>query len=100
MDYDGMMGVPITFLDKYNPEQFEIIGITKKVGFHLRTKIYPNQIQVDADGKRSTVSKLNDGANIKLPSPPANKTHYIVDDEYFVQLYARILIKRKVTKWR
>jgi len=26
MDYEGMMGVPITFIDKYNPEQFEIIG--------------------------------------------------------------------------
>lgn len=26
-DYDGVMGVPITFLDKYNPEQFEIIGM-------------------------------------------------------------------------
>lgn len=26
-DYDGLMGVPVTFLDKYNPEQFEIIGI-------------------------------------------------------------------------
>jgi hypothetical protein len=26
-DYDGVMGVPITFLDKYNPEQFEIIDI-------------------------------------------------------------------------
>lgn len=25
MDYNGVMGVPITFLDKYNPEQFEII---------------------------------------------------------------------------
>ncbi len=25
-DYDGIMGVPITFMDKYNPEQFEIIG--------------------------------------------------------------------------
>lgn len=25
-DYDGMMGVPITFLEKYNPEQFEIVG--------------------------------------------------------------------------
>lgn len=25
MDYDGIMGVPITFLDKYNPSQFEII---------------------------------------------------------------------------
>jgi hypothetical protein len=26
-DYDGLIGVPDTFLDKYNPEQFEIIGI-------------------------------------------------------------------------
>ena len=26
MDYDGIMGVPITFLDKFNPNQFEIIG--------------------------------------------------------------------------
>ena len=26
----GIMGVPITFLDKYNPEQFEIIGIAKR----------------------------------------------------------------------
>lgn len=25
-DYDGVMGVPITFMDKYNPEQFEILG--------------------------------------------------------------------------
>lgn len=37
-DYDGVMGVPITFLDKYNPEQFEIIGcsgtfaLTKELG--------------------------------------------------------------------
>ena len=29
MDYDGIMGVPITFLDKYNPEQFEIVAIRK-----------------------------------------------------------------------
>ena len=26
-DFDGIMGVPITFLDKYNPEQFELLGI-------------------------------------------------------------------------
>ena len=30
MDWDGAMGVPITFLDKYNPEQFEVIGITDR----------------------------------------------------------------------
>ncbi|MDO4782042.1 MAG: adenine-specific methyltransferase EcoRI family protein [Capnocytophaga felis] len=29
MDYDGVMGVPITFLDKYNPEQFEIVAFRK-----------------------------------------------------------------------
>ena len=27
MDYDGVMGVPISFLHKYNPEQFEIVGL-------------------------------------------------------------------------
>ena len=27
MDYDGIMGVPISFLHKYNPEQFEIVGM-------------------------------------------------------------------------
>lgn len=31
-DYDGLMGVPITFLDKYNPAQFEIIGLCASHG--------------------------------------------------------------------
>ena len=31
-DYDGAMGVPITFLDKYCPEQFEIVGATESEG--------------------------------------------------------------------
>ena len=43
IDWDGAMGVPITFLDKYNPEQFEVLGITdrdnnsglKTKGIHL-----------------------------------------------------------------
>jgi len=32
MDYDGEMGVPITFLDKHNPDQFEIIGLDRYTG--------------------------------------------------------------------
>ena len=31
MDYEGVMGVPITFLDKYCPEQFEIVGLDRYV---------------------------------------------------------------------
>lgn len=33
MDYAGAMGVPITFLDKYNPEQFEILGLSASAGY-------------------------------------------------------------------
>lgn len=31
-DYEGVMGVPITFMDKYNPDQFEILGATESEG--------------------------------------------------------------------
>jgi len=31
-DYDRAMGVPVTFLDKYNPEQFEIVGSSRELG--------------------------------------------------------------------
>jgi hypothetical protein len=34
-DYDGAMGVPISFLDKYNPEQFEIIGSSRELGMPM-----------------------------------------------------------------
>lgn len=32
VDYDGLMGVPITFLNRYDPEQFEIIGQSRELG--------------------------------------------------------------------
>ena len=40
-DYNGAMGVPISFLDKYNPEQFEILGITDRDNNSgLKIKVY------------------------------------------------------------
>jgi hypothetical protein len=40
-DYDGHMGVPITFIDKYNPEQFEIIGLgISNSGIEIGVKPY------------------------------------------------------------
>lgn len=38
-DYPGAMGVPITFLDKYNPEQFEIIGIDRVLVEEITGKV-------------------------------------------------------------
>lgn len=93
-DYDGVMGVPITFLDKYCPEQFEILGITK-TWFGGATKIYPQQIQIDKKGKQSSVTKLNDGATLKLSKPPYGTTYYMVGDEIYIQLYARLLIQKR-----
>lgn len=93
-DYKGVMGVPISFLDKYSPEQFEILGITK-TWFKFANKTYPRQVQVSKNGNKSVVTKLNDGATLKRSNPPFDKTYYIVDDEYYEQLYARLLIKHR-----
>ena len=93
-DFDGAMGVPITFLDKYNPEQFEILAITK-TWYGAATKKYPEQEQVDKNGKRSKVTKLNDGAVIKLKSPPPGQTYYTIGDDCYIQTYPRIIIRRK-----
>lgn len=93
-DYTGVMGVPITFLDKYSPEQFEIIGISK-TWFGAASKVYGQQIQVDKNGKKSVVTKLNDGPVLKVSVPPVGKTYYVVDNEFYVQAYARILIRNK-----
>ena len=93
-DYYGSMGVPLTFLDKHNPDQFEILGITK-TWFGMATKIYPEQIQVDKDGTEKRVSKLNDGAVIEVAEPPVGKTYYKVDGKTYIQTYPRILIRRR-----
>ena len=90
-DYDGVMGVPISFLDKYCPEQFVILGITK-TWFGGASKTYGEQIQV-SDGARSRVSKLNDGAAIEIAEVPTG-TYYIVEGRMFIQVYARVLIRR------
>lgn len=46
MDYDGVMGAPITFLDKYCPSQFEILGLDRYVNGNK----YPNK-RMFIDGK-------------------------------------------------
>lgn len=93
-DHDGVMGVPISFLDKYNPEQFEVVGITRAWSGDA-AKVYPKQVQVDPDGKRTTVTKLNDSAALMVEATPSGKTYYEVNGRLFVKTYARILIRRR-----
>jgi hypothetical protein len=58
-DYDGVMGVPITFLNHYNPEQFEILGMCENIDLYgLKTKVYSSaeckQAYYDKFGKEGT----------------------------------------------
>ena len=47
MDYEGVMGVPITFMDKYNPEQFEILGCD----YNVKQGLLPKLVNASWDGK-------------------------------------------------
>ncbi len=98
MDYPGAMGVPITFLDKYNPEQFEILGITSgRDEFEARPiKRYKNPLQMNPNGSNSNGSKANTRATILLKTKPSG-IHYIADNAvgFLKILYARIIIKNK-----
>lgn len=76
MDFTGIMGVPITFMDKYNPDQFEILGITDRLAqYGFRTKTY-----TEADAKN--YNDLNRGPALKI-------------DGKFQVVYTRIFIKHK-----
>ena len=77
-DYDGVMGVPISFLDKYCPEQFEILGITDRQNTSgLRLKRYEKTGNPKYDGHDS----LNARAVL------------LVNGEYR-PVYGRILIRK------
>lgn len=83
-DYDGAMGVPITFLDKYNPEQFEIIGLgVSNSGIEIGVKPY----KLEHKNYRKNIQKR--GA--------VDGDLYMVKNGIVEVPYARILI-RKIKK--
>lgn len=99
-DYDGVMGVPIMFLDKYCPEQFEIIGMG--CGWNgdseLVLKTYSKkQKQYDKNGTVRDVGKLNDGTPlIEIPGLSDKMMCYEADGHYYIRTYGRILIRRSL----
>lgn len=100
-DYYGVMGVPITFMDKFNPEQFEIVGLTTgRREFEQESwpiKRYVNAVQHNKDGSTANGSKANTRATLINKNPTG--VYYTADNasEKFVIVYARLLIRRKDT---
>ena len=75
-DYEGAMGVPITFLDKYNPEQFEIIGL--------------------ANDKRTIDDAFVQGTEVNLDEQHKKFVGMVLKENNKLRAtYARIIIKNK-----
>jgi hypothetical protein len=73
VDYHGIMGVPITFLDKYSPDQFEIVMLANG---NARTNVSPEVL-----------------AAVKYRAHPEDRGGVAIIDGR--RVYARILIRRK-----
>lgn len=87
-DYYGVIGVPISFLDKYNPEQFEILGCTAN----------PESNSVEKKVKSNKALELiSKGRLVGAKCVGGNSNIYIDKNDYVHVLYHRVLIRR-VTK--
>jgi hypothetical protein len=77
-DYGGVMGVPITFLDKYSPEQIEIVGMCENADlYQLKSKVYST-------------------AECKFGKPGTydlNATGVVVRNGLMEKVYKRVLIR-------
>jgi len=77
-DYDGVMGVPISFLDKYSPDQFEILGIT--------------------DRDNNSGMKIKDYTEQDAPNyGDLNRRGVIKIGKKYKPTYARLLIRKRTT---
>ncbi|MEI6514102.1 MAG: adenine-specific methyltransferase EcoRI family protein, partial [bacterium] len=97
-DYSGIMGVPITFLDKYCPEQFEILGATQR-GCHDAVpdfKKYDDYVEMSQSGGPTgcTGGKTNENANLLVND--GKKNYFKNKEGRIVQsAYQRIFIRHK-----
>lgn len=86
-DYDGIMGVPDSFLGKYNPDQFEILGMCENLNLYgLKTRVFTAEECRDAYKKKfgkPGIYDLNAAGVLKN------------EDGLLEKVYSRILIRKK-----
>lgn len=97
-DYDGVMGVPISYLYKHDPDQFMILGITSPIQSDIGvypTKFYENVTFVSGDIKKHS-NRVNTRPALLFQDEP-DCGYYLADnaDGYLVNTYVRILIQKK-----
>lgn len=88
-NYPGAMGVPITFLDKYNPEQFEIITLGIGEGNFTPTKKYHKFRNPE------TKDYISDKRDFLLYIRKSNGKYLTSEGYRLDKVYARIIIRNK-----
>ena len=84
-DYDGVMGVPLTFLDKYCPEQFDILGMCENLDLYaLKTKVYSSE-----ECRKAYHDKFGRPGTYDL-----NASGVVVLNGLYEKVYQRILIRK------
>lgn len=97
VDYNGVMGVPITFMDRYNPDEFEILGYTAKDMGVDCLKFYEDLEQsLNCGPFERNMKSARFSPMIRYDSKP-NKTCYRASNVngYMLKTYGRILICKK-----
>ena len=85
-DYEGVMGVPISFLNKYNPDQFEILGMCENEDLYsLKSKVYTS-----SECKKAYFDKFGKEGTYDL-----NASGVVARLGILEKVYQRILIKHK-----
>lgn len=100
VDYKGVMGVPITFLDKYNPDEFKILGYTAKDMGVDCLKFYEDLEQsLNCGPFLRNMKSARFSPMIRYDSKP-NKTCYRASNVngYMLKTYGRVLICRIKTR--
>ncbi len=83
MDYAEVMGVPITFLTKYNPEQSQIIGMCENEDlYNLKTKVYTS-----SECKQAYLDKFAKKGTYDL-----NASGVVIRNGLYEKVYQRLLI--------
>ena len=97
VDYKGAIGVPITFLDKYSPDQFELValGIIGSIDFASNKKMEILDKSGAPTGKYTFNAK---GTLYRLYNPLTDKTPAFKDTEtgeLYSSIYARVIIRNR-----
>ena len=93
---NGQIGVPITFLDKCNPNQFKLTGLGTSRELYTPIKKYLNPKKYLKDGRIVSANEINSTLAYRINKEQIKNVYYKADniDYLLFQPYARILIQR------